>query len=614
MQVTLIHNSDTRKTLEIVFPAPLVDTAFKAALEKITPRVKMPGFRPGKAPKSVLISRYKSEIAREVAEKLIESHFQGAVDAIDLHPITRPALESAELREGVDGTVKVQFDVAPEVKLPEYKGLVLIKKKRRVDDEYIARTLESMREKAARYIPVEDGAAPGHIVKLDTKIKPKGMKARINENQEMRLREGRPFDAEIMGMKVDEEKKFTLQIPEDDENYAFAGKQVYYEVFVSDIWSEAVPELNDEFAKDAGDYESLQALKDSLRKDLEESAEKDALVRLQSDILDMLLDASSFEVPSSMVNLQLDDYCREFIEKLNQIGFDYKKIDWKNYRQSRLNDAERAVRSGYLLQALGNAEDIQVSDEEIDQEIRKWMEESRTGESFDAVRANFEKHGATTEIRGRVRTDKIFDMILNSAAVTEEILDSAAYDDLLEMERRRKEGIAQARFDAGGLEGGDFEEQEGGGPDAVMSAEDPVGPEAPPEADAEPPAEEGRAAGEAAEIAEAGEVAETAEVPEINVEEAPPVKRGRPKKADAAPKEEPETEEATPDAAPAKRGRPKKADAPPGGEPETEEAPPDAPPVKRGRPKKADAEESSGADAGNAEKPKRARKKTESEG
>jgi trigger factor len=172
-----------------------------------------------------------------------------------------------------------------------------------------------------------------------------------------------------------------------------------------------------------------------------------------------------------MVSLQLDDYCQEFAEMVARQGVDPKKVNWEGYRQSRMRDAERAVRSGYLLQAIGNAEDIQVSDEEVDAEIKSFMAERKVTQTFEAFKKQLEERGASNEIKGRVRTDKIFAHILAQATVTEELLDKNAYAALLELERRRESGMPAARFDAGGVEGGDLEDQEGGGPDAIVPAE-----------------------------------------------------------------------------------------------------------------------------------------------
>jgi len=475
MPSSLTHHTATRKSLEVIVPASEVNAEFSKVIAKLTPKVKIPGFRPGKAPKSVLLSRYEREIQSEVAEALVNKHFMEAAAAAGTQPISRPALEKVELKEGAEGKFSARFDVAPEVVIPEYKGLAVLKQKRRIDDAAVAEQLEAMRQEAAKFIPVEDGAAElGHYVTLDIKVKPQGLKAQDYKDQVIQLAAERPFDAEILGMKLDENRKFSITIPEGDENKAMAGKPVAYDVVLKDLRAREVPELNDDFAKDMGPHTGLDDLKAFVLKQLEDSAEDDAVSRAQQAILEGFLDAATFEVPGSMVALQLNDYCQEFAELVARQGVDPKKINWQAYRQSRTRDAERAVRSGYLLQAIGNAEDIQVSDEEVDSEIREFMEERKVPQTFEAFRKKLDEGGALNEVRGRVRTDKIFTHILGQAQVTEELLDAEAYKALLEVERKREAGVPAARYDAGGVEGGDFEDQEGGGPDAVVPAEEHV--------------------------------------------------------------------------------------------------------------------------------------------
>jgi len=478
MQSSLTHHTATRKSLEVTVPASEVTAEFSKVIAKLTPKVKIPGFRPGKAPKSVLLSRYDREIQSEVAEALVEKHFMEAATAAGAQPISRPALEKVELKEGVDGKFKALFDVAPQVTIPNYKGLAITKKKQIIDDAAVAAQLETMRQEAAKFIPVDDGGAElGHYVTLDIKVKPQSMKAMEYKDQVIQLAEGRPFDAEILGMRVDESRKFSITIPEGDANKSMAGKPISYEVAMKDLRSREVPELNDDFAKDLGAHASLDELRASVRKDLETSAENEALARTHQAILEGFLDATSFEVPASMVALQLNDYCQEFGEMVARQGVDPKKINWEAYRQSRQREAERAVRSGYLLQAIGNAEDIQVSDEEVDAEIRDFMAERKVQQPFETFKKQLEQGGATNEIKGRVRTDKIFTHILSLGTVTEELLDAEAYKALVELERRREAGIPAARFDAGGVEGGELEDQEGGGPDAIVPAEHVHGPD-----------------------------------------------------------------------------------------------------------------------------------------
>jgi trigger factor len=356
--------------------------------------------------------------------------------------------------------------------------MILTKKKRAIDEATILEHLEGQRQRATKFLPVEDGAvATGLIATCDIRVKPQGLKAQTYTDQALEIDGTRPFDAELVGLKIDEKKSFTLTHPADDANTVLAGKTLAYEVQVKDLRRKEVPALGDEFAKDMGAFENLEALKAAVNKDLEEAAERDAVARLQATMLDTLLDAAPFDVPRSMVGLQLDDYCQEFAQHVSRQGMDPKKVNWQAYRQYRLNDAERAVRSGYLLQAIGNTEAIEVPEADIDAEIRTFMAENQVLQPFEAFKADLEKRGNTTEIKGRLRTDRIFSHLLTSAKITEELLDKTAFEALVELERKREAGIPVNRFDAGGVEGGDLEGQEGGEPAAVAPAGHVHGPD-----------------------------------------------------------------------------------------------------------------------------------------
>lgn len=520
MQAQLTHHSTTRKSVDITVAATEVSAEFKKVLAKVGSQVRIPGFRPGKAPKDVLMARYGNDINHEIADTLMKRHFRDAAVAVGAQPISYPALEKAQLHDGKDGILVVHFDVAPEVKIPEIKGLKITKQKRQIDDEAVADQLEAMRQQGAKFVPVEDAAAEGAIATLDIHVKPQGMKAQDVKDQVIQIAPERPFDKEVVGMKVDETRTFTLTVPDSDGNRSLAGKQVKYEVVLKDLRKREVPELNDDFAKDL-EFESLEALKADVRAKLDEAAEQDAFVRAQSVMLEMLLEAAPFEVPASMTALQLDDYCQELMSVAGRQGMDARKINWAAYRQARLRDAERAVRSGYLLQAIGNAEDIQVSDEELEAELKRLMEENKITQTLEAFRAELEQRGAATEIRGRLRTEKIFERLLGYAEVTEELLDKAAYEALVELERKREAGLPSARFDAGGLEGGDLEDQEGGDPNTVMVTED------------EAPAPEAEEAVEAAPKKTARKKAAKADEPATEEADAEAKPKRAPRKKDA---------------------------------------------------------------------------------
>lgn len=512
MSATLHHQSPTRKAVEVTVPAAEVSAAFNEVVAKIAPQVRIPGFRPGKAPRPVLMQKYAREIQSDVAQQLVEKHFWKAAQEAGALPISHPSLDKLDLKEGADAVFRAQFDVAPEVALPDYKALVLTKKKRAIDESALTENLEGLRQRATKFLPVEDGAvAQGLIVTCDIRVKPQGLKAQTYQDQVLEIDGARPFDAELLGLKVDEKKAFTLTHPADDANPVLAGKSLAYDIHVKDVRRKEVPTLGDDFAKDMGAFDNLEALKAAVKKDLEEAAERDAVARLHATMLDTLLDAAPFEVPRSMVALQLDDYCQEFAQHVARQGMDPKKVNWQAYRQYRLNDAERAVRSGYLLQAIGNAEGIEVPDADIDAEIRAIMAANQMQQPFEAFKAELERRGGTTEIKGRLRTDRIFDHLLTTAKVSEELLDKAAFEALVELERKREAGLPVNRFDAGGLEGGDLEGQEGGEPAAVAPAGHVHGPDCDHDHDHEAAPAKKSAAKKAAPKAEAEPEAEVKE-------------------------------------------------------------------------------------------------------
>lgn len=483
MNATLTQHSPTRMSLELRVPAKEVTATFDEVVSSFAPKVRIPGFRPGKAPRTVLVQKFAREVHQDVAERLVRGHFWNEAEQAGVVPISNPALQKIDLRDGADATMSLLFDVAPSVTLPDYKSLSVAKKKRKIEAADADEQLEGLRQRAVKFLPVDGPAAEGHFVTCDIKGKIPGRKPETYRGQVIELDTKRPFDAALAGIKADETREFDLE--HGDEAPALKGRRVHYTVTATDVRRREVPELGDELAKDLGEAD-LKALKAKVLSDLEEAAERDAEARMHANILDMLLDAAPFEVPRSLVVMQLDDYCNEFARAAAQQGLDPKRVNWNAYRNHRLNDAERAVRSGYLLQAIGNAEDIQVSDEEIDADIRAFMDENKVQAPFEAFKADLEKRGSTTEIKGRLRTDKIFKHLMGFATVKEELLDKAAFMDLLELERKREAGEPVARFDGGGLEGGELEHQEGGEP--VAMADHVHGPDCDHDHDHEPKA------------------------------------------------------------------------------------------------------------------------------
>jgi len=445
MQSSLKHHTTTRKSLEVIVPASEVDAEYNEVVTKISIKAKIPGFRPGKATRDIILSRYGKEVRSEVAESLVRRHFMCAAELAKVQPISRPILEKVELSEKLDGKFNIVFDVAPEIVIPKYKQMSISKKKRLISEDDVVEQLEHIRRETAKLIPIDDGVAEiGNYVTMDVTVKPHGLKPVKYKDQVIQLAVDRPFDAEILNTRVNDTKTFSVTIPADESNNAIAGNTVSYEVTVKDLRVRELSEINDDFAKDMGPYTTLDELKSSIRRDLESFAEKDAILRAHQNILENLLDNASFEVPNSMIEMQLDEYCQEFAKLISKQGVDPKQINWEAYRKSRTEEAERIVRSSYILQDIGNIENIQVTNEEINEEIRNFIKDNKIQQPFEVFRKNIEDNGAIDEIKGRVRTYKTLERILSFANVTEELLNKDVFATMIESERNRDSNISKS--------------------------------------------------------------------------------------------------------------------------------------------------------------------------
>lgn len=437
MQSSLTHQTATRKLLELTIPVSEVTADYNAIVTQLASKVKIPGFRPGKASKEVILSNYEREIKSEIIETLVKRHFMNATSSAGITPISSPTIEKAELSESVDSIINVSFDVAPEVNIPQYKELTISKIKRGISDNDVDEQLDYICEKVAKFIPVENGVAElNHYVTVDIKVKPQRLKTVSYKDQVIQLAPDRPFDAEILNMRVGESKHFSLTLPNDNNDNA-PDQIVSYEVLVKDLRTRELPTIDDEFAKDIGPYNNLEELRAAVHKDLENLAEKDSISRAHQEILEKLLaNSESFEVPDSMVSLQLNDYCRDFAKMASNQGVDPKTIDWNAFRQNRITEAQRSIRSGYILQAIGNQENIQANEDDVNAEIVAMMKKHNIQQTFEAFKKRLDEDGNTDEIKGRVRTYNILNYILDISNVIEEILDKDAFNKRLTSEQQ----------------------------------------------------------------------------------------------------------------------------------------------------------------------------------
>jgi trigger factor len=432
MKTELIDLSPTRKEIKIEVEPEVVREAFDRISDRFAKEVNVPGFRRGHAPRSVIRSRYKSEIRGEVLRELVPDAVTNAIEKHELIAIGEPDIhiEPNETLDRIgDGAISfhVNVEVLPSIELGQYKGVEAVRRVRPVTDKDVDRMIENLRESSAALQPVEDRPAElGDIVTVSFigKFVDQPDKEDIKvEDVEVIL--GGPnvqaeFTENLLGVRVDDEKTFTVDYPADFSTKSLAGNKVEYTGKVTAVRIKELPELDDEWARSLGDeFDSVPTLRARIREDLEKSVATEADNRLRNELLRKVLATHEFEAPQSLVEQQthyrMENVMREMIGR--GINPEHSELNWKSAAEELKVQAEEDVRSSMLLERIADAEQISVSNEEIEAEIEAVAAASR--QPKEQVRAILTKDGGERSIAHRLRNRKVLDLLRENARVTE---------------------------------------------------------------------------------------------------------------------------------------------------------------------------------------------------
>ncbi len=433
MKTELVDLSPTRKEIKIEIEADAVRAAYDTATARYAQLATVPGFRRGHAPRSVVRTRFKDKIRGEVLQELVPQAVQDAIGQLGLNVIGEPELHldnAEELTNFGSGPIAlhVHVEVLPEVTLGSYKGLEAGRRTRPVRDEDVERVIVGLREASATLEPVEDrGAELGDTVTVNFRGKfveePDAEDVNV-EDVDVELGGAgvqQEFTDNLVGVKPDEERTFTVSYPEDFTSKGLAGKRVEYVGSVTAVRRKELPEVDDEWAKSLGDeFESLEDLRRKVREDLEKRAGVESDNRVRGEVMRKLVEAHPFEVPQTLSEHQANHRLQEAVRDMMGRGIDPRaqEINWDGVREQLKAQAEFDVRGSMLLERIADEENIEVSDEEIEAEINSIAEASR--QAPEQVRAALTKQGGTTSIADRLRNRKALDLIVENARVTDE--------------------------------------------------------------------------------------------------------------------------------------------------------------------------------------------------
>jgi len=425
--------SATRRSLRVEVPAETVAEKVKDTLQKLSSTVTLPGFRPGKAPISMLKARFKKEIKDEVLGELAPDIIKKALEEEKLDPVDDPKMEEVEFKDGEPLVFTASVEVVPPFDLPEYKGLELTREKIVTDDEELDTILEKMRDDVAQWAPVEGrAAAEKDLIHLDLSI------AFQEGDREPVQHDDLPFvlgDTNlppevvktITGMKQGETKETkSFTYPDDWYDAKLAGQKVVATVSVKEIKVKDLPELDDEFGKMlAGKYgkkdvTDLAGFRKSLLTDVTEEKEARRERALRETALTTAAEKVEVEIPQSLIDRELQYRMEEIAMGLSQQGIDIDsaRLDWKKMREEHRDGAVASVRQQLVCNRIAAEEKLVVDEKEIDKRLTQIA--MQTGETLEQIKERLEEDGRLGRLREQVQRDAVVDFIIAGAKIKEE--------------------------------------------------------------------------------------------------------------------------------------------------------------------------------------------------
>jgi trigger factor len=437
MKTEFIDVSDTQKNLVVEIPSTVVDAEIDKVARDYSKAARVPGFRPGKVPAKVVRQRFRDQILHDVAHGLIPRAVDEALRERGVEPVDTPDIRDVVVEEGQPLKFTATFETVPPIEPGDYSTITIHQKSTVVSESAVDEALNNLRERTARYEPVVGrGIEKSDSVVLDLERTayakreeplvmiageepPKG-EAQTDKHEGVTVEIGAPanppgFDEQLVGLREGFDKTFDVTYPADYAVEELAGTTVTYSVHVRAIRQRVVPQLDDEFAKDLGEFENLDALRERVRADLEHEAAHEAERDARSELLKQLASRVTFDVPASLLDREMDRRMEEFVRRLMDQNIDPMKVNvnWEEFREKQRDAASEAVRSALALDEVARREHLAATDEDVNAEIERYAE--RSGRTAAAVRANLEKEGGIARLYAGLRREKTVDLLLARA-------------------------------------------------------------------------------------------------------------------------------------------------------------------------------------------------------
>lgn len=412
LKVTVEEQERWRRRVSVTVPAALVAEEEKKAAAKLASRVNMKGFRKGRVPKAMVSARFGGALRQEALDQLINHAYREALASRDLRPISEGELEDLSYEPQQDLTFSIAFDIQPVIELDRLGGFVVERPRTQVGDEHVDEVLQNLRTQNGAWKPVDEGNAQDgnlasvRIRRLDGESEEEG------KEYEFALGEGQAIpevEEAVKSLDLGGSGEFTVTFPDDFPDESRRGAKERVEIALLGRKVMELPELDDAFARQLGDFESLDALKARILEDLKKDAVDQAESVVRGRLLDFLVEANPFEVPQSMTNR----YAEGILGGQSKIPEERKAEIMENIRP----EAERAVKRLMVLDRIAQARNLDTTEEEIDQRIEEIAE--RNGSTPEKIYASFQKAGRLEALEREITERKVFDFLKSQSEITD---------------------------------------------------------------------------------------------------------------------------------------------------------------------------------------------------
>ena len=417
--------TNCKKELQIEIPVDVVRREADTVTAQYARKARIPGFRPGHAPASLVRGHFRDEIRNEVVQALVPKFFEDAVKEQKWSVVGRPRFEDLRFEEDQPLACKATFEILPEIELQQYKGLEVQEETPLVSEADIDKALEEVREQAATFeVVTESPAADGDYLTLNYK----GQDVQAPASHPVEARDvsielgGQgtlaAFSENLRGSRPGEIREFEVNYPADYRQKSLAGKTFRYRVEVQSIKHKVVPAADDELAKSVSEFSTLGELRAKLSKDLEERVRHRAEMAAKQELVQQLLRLHDFPVPEVMVEARLEQKLERTLRQLISQGIDLRQtqVDWHKVREDAKPDAEKDVRASLLLSKIADAEGLEVSEEEVDEVIRGMAQEAH--EPPATLKTRLTREGDLDTLKATRRNQKAIDFIYRNAKIT----------------------------------------------------------------------------------------------------------------------------------------------------------------------------------------------------